>query len=246
MDFYRDLSLLSETVPSKVRICAIAAIFLLTFFALGLPLLITPLSDLGEIDEDCGLALSEQSRRIFLQLHNKYRSRAAKGEYTIKNKWSKMKVLPPATRMLQFKYNCSLERSALKYAYIAQGKMIHSHWKGLGENLWAISVKITHERAAERATKSWGDEITNHGMGKLSDSNQKIGHATQILWHSTRSVGCGIIYAKSGWTSVVCHYYPQGNFLYTNMYRAGETLSDCGKEGRSEVPHSRTGLCELF
>ncbi|EYC22020.1 hypothetical protein Y032_0018g3668 [Ancylostoma ceylanicum] len=189
--------------------------------------------------------MSMKSRQVLLNWHNWYRSITAKGEYKIANKNSKLKILPPATRMLQLTYNCSLEKTSLEWARIAQCKMVHSKTES-GENLYAVGAKIPHEEASRKATKPWADELSDFGMLDLTDWGGGKGHASQILWAKTQSMGCGTIHCTNGETMVVCQYHPAGNYVGEPMYKAGDTLSDCGKEGRKEVPFRKTGLCILL
>ncbi|KIH46051.1 SCP-like protein [Ancylostoma duodenale] len=118
--------------------------------------------------------MSAKSRRALLHWHNKYRSIAAKGEYKIVNENSTLGALPPATRMHQLKYNCSLEISCLKR--IAQCKVKHSR---PGENLLAVDGIATYEYAAEGATKTWADEIAILGISGLHLWGDGKAHASQ-------------------------------------------------------------------
>ncbi|EYC38795.1 hypothetical protein Y032_0695g1604 [Ancylostoma ceylanicum] len=243
MDFFHSV----RDLPLKYQIAAVLTCVLLIFFAIALPLLIKPNATFDEVTEDCGPEMSMKSRRVLLYWHNWYRSKTAKGEYKIANKDSKLKVLPPATRMPQLTYNCSLEKSSLKWAHIAQCKMVHSKTKGIGENLYAAGTRMPLEEASNQATWPWAEELSKFGMLDLTDwrGGQK-GHASQMLWDKTQSVGCGTIRCANKNKMVVCHYYPMGNFVNKPIYKAGDMLSDCGKEGRKEVPFKKTGLCILL
>ncbi|KIH46052.1 SCP-like protein, partial [Ancylostoma duodenale] len=201
-------------------------------------LLVTPNYSFDEVTEDCGPDMSMKSRKLLLYWHNWYRSIAAKGEYKIAEKNSKLKMLPPATRMLQLKYNCSLEKSSLEWARTVQCKLVHSE-TNVGENLYICFPEIPLEEASDDATKPWANEITDLGMSDLSDWGGGKGHASQVLWDTTESVGCGTIHCNNPGTMVVCQYYPAGNMMdyygkREPMYKAGDTLSDCGKGGRKE------------
>ncbi|PIO65538.1 hypothetical protein TELCIR_12785 [Teladorsagia circumcincta] len=57
-----------------------------------------------------------------------------------------------------------------------------------------------------------------------------------MFWDRTYSVGCGVIVCDDGQTSVVCHYYPQGNWRGQKWYTAGETLSECGMPRKPNIP----------
>ncbi|EPB77152.1 SCP-like protein [Ancylostoma ceylanicum] len=134
--------------------------------------------------------MSKKSRQAVLDWHNDYRSRVAKGEYKIENDDSTLKVLPTAARMPMLKYNCTLENKSLKWAYSVQCSMTHS---GPGENLFAIGGHYSVEQIAETAIKVWAEEISQQGLLALDLWAINVGHATQVLWGETESVGCGII-----------------------------------------------------
>ncbi|ETN83405.1 SCP-like protein [Necator americanus] len=106
------------------------------------------------------------------------------------------------------KYNCSLEESSLKWANTVQCVMKHSHYPGVGENLFGITGEHTQEETANTATKPWADEIAKYGISALNEYRDEIGHATQVLWAETLTVGCGIKKCSNGWTMAVCQYYP--------------------------------------
>lgn len=189
--------------------------------------------------------MKNEERKVILREHNSYRSRVALGKYTIRKRGSGLSVLPPATRMIQLKYNCSLEASALAYAHKSQCKMVHSNGN-VGENLYAMGGINNFLHMAQRACMDWGDEIEYNGANAVNDWNYHIGHATQMFWDKTTNVGCGIIQCGTSATGVVCHYWPRGNMAGAHWYRAGKTLSECGKNNENEIPHSSTGLCEII
>ncbi|KAK6013833.1 SCP-like protein [Ostertagia ostertagi] len=131
-------SLRSQPLGAQIAIVSVA--LLLTLMAIGLPILIKPSSDLVAITESCGGHMTDDVRRTLLRVHNEARSKVALGDYKISAEGSALTELPPAVRMYQLKYNCSLERSALNWAGQAQCQMIHSQWPGIGENLYASGM----------------------------------------------------------------------------------------------------------
>ncbi|KAK6741458.1 hypothetical protein RB195_009364 [Necator americanus] len=238
-------------IPLKYKIGVPLAIVFLFLCAVGIAFLATRYATAknGQANSepsDCGTVMSMKSRQNLLHWHNKYRSIVAKGEYEITTQNGKLRKLPPAKRMPQLKYNCSLEESSLKWANTVQCVMKHSHYPGVGENLFGITGEHTQEETANTATKPWADEIAKYGISALNEYRDEIGHATQVLWAETLTVGCGIKKCSNGWTMAVCQYYPPGNGIGSPMYKEGKTLSECGLEGRNEVPHFETGLCELL
>ncbi|PIO65539.1 SCP-like protein [Teladorsagia circumcincta] len=133
------------------------------------------------VTEDCGGRMTDDMRLTLLRIHNRERSRVAKGDYRIDAELSPLRKLPPATHMYQLKYNCSLERSALKYARIAQCAMIHSKWPGIGENLYASGSPRSFMYAANESASLWADELRKFGVEyDINEWTHDIGHATQV------------------------------------------------------------------
>jgi len=99
----------------------------------------------------------------------------------------------------------------------------HSETNGdYGENLWkgtAGAYSLTN------MVDAWGDEqqyfIPNAAFPDVSTTGNwaDVGHYTQIIWHDTEAVGCGLA-TGSGWDVLVCHYAPPGN------YRGQQPLGD--------------------
>ncbi|KAL6740289.1 hypothetical protein Aduo_013658 [Ancylostoma duodenale] len=198
-----------------------------------------------EIPKDCGTPMTAKMRRSLLLSHNKHRSRAARGKFIVKKPGRGLKKLPTAARMPALKYNCSLEQIAMKWGNQIQCKMIHSDYP-LGENLYGstgIGDMASLEKAARVATDVWVKEIDDFGISASLGYEDQIGHATQVLWDRTETLGCGVLHCSNGWTMAICEYYPPGNMVGRPMYKEGKTLSECGSGGRKEVSHSKTGLC---
>ncbi|KAK6013356.1 hypothetical protein OSTOST_21357, partial [Ostertagia ostertagi] len=101
-------------------------------------LFIKPSSDSDDLTESgCTDVITDKVRQAILRHHNEARSVVAKGNYDMPSpKEGGLPRLPPAKRMYQLKYNCSLERSALKWAKVAKCEIVHSGWP-VGENLYS-------------------------------------------------------------------------------------------------------------
>ncbi|CAJ0936474.1 unnamed protein product, partial [Mesorhabditis belari] len=109
-------------------------------------------------------------------------------------------------------WNTTLGTSASNYA----AKCIfltHSGTPGVGENLYVTSSSVVTGLGAA-ASKAWADEFYNYGPQGYTFSS-KTGHATQMAWATTKTVGCGYALCKNGpsgftsYTNVVCQYYRQ-------------------------------------
>ncbi len=83
----------------------------------------------------------------------------------------------------------------------------HSQNNPYGENLFYFAPvgNLTPEQVAT----GWYDEVNLYNFSQGGFSMQ-TGHFTQMMWKSTRSLGCGVSTCNGGeiW---VCHYDPPGN-----------------------------------
>lgn len=81
----------------------------------------------------------------------------------------------------------------------------------VGENVFASTGRAT----ARAAVDSWADERNNYdySANACPGGDQVCGHYTQLVWRSTRKVGCalgncpGITFSST----IVCDYGPGGN-----------------------------------
>lgn len=81
-------------------------------------------------------------------------------------------------------------------------------WKQIyGENMFAGSAKFF---TVADAVKLWENEKKNYKGQAIGSGSANSGHYTQIVWKSTRQVGCGKAVCKDN-LIVVCNYDPQGN-----------------------------------
>ncbi|KAJ8439562.1 LOW QUALITY PROTEIN: hypothetical protein Cgig2_024149 [Carnegiea gigantea] len=69
------------------------------------------------------------------------------------------------------------------------------------------------------AVKLWADEEKYYDY----DSNtcvegQMCGHYTQIVWSTTRKLGCGRVVCQDGDVFMTCNYYPPGNVIGERPY----------------------------
>lgn len=93
--------------------------------------------------------------------------------------------------------------------------MRHSGATGLGENLaWAAGQRLTPAGVVAMWVAEARDFNPATGMCRR---NAVCGHYTQIVWRSTRQVGCGMI-SCSGTEVWVCNYSPPGNYAGERPY----------------------------
>ncbi|XP_058782199.1 pathogenesis-related leaf protein 6-like [Vicia villosa] len=89
-------------------------------------------------------------------------------------------------------------------------KVIPSHKEayGYGENIAVIAGNLSGVDAvklwvAERPLYNWYVEMCEGGA--------ECHHYTQVVWGSSRRVGCGKVKCDDGRLFVSCNYYPAGN-----------------------------------
>ena len=84
----------------------------------------------------------------------------------------------------------------------------------IGENLWYDSTSESEERYkqlnCEEAVKSWYSEQKLYIYGIPWPTIPLTRHFTQVVWKSTKRLGCAKSYNKKN-VYVVCHYSPKGN-----------------------------------
>ncbi|RUS77356.1 hypothetical protein EGW08_014870 [Elysia chlorotica] len=94
----------------------------------------------------------------------------------------------------------------------------------------------------------WYDEKEYYDY-KTRGCTHVCGHYMQVVWASSRAVGCGVKYCpvlrgydetKRGY-NVVCHYGPGGNYAGERPYYAGKPCSKCPLW----APYCIKGLCAI-
>ncbi|XP_060087503.1 peptidase inhibitor 16 [Heteronotia binoei] len=159
-------------------------------------------------------SLIEEDKKLIVDLHNQYRS----------------KVSPPAADMLKMSWDPELETFAKDYAT----KCIWEHnkergWRG--ENLFAMTGDLTVKTAVE----DWYNEYQHYNMTTLTCAEGEMcGHYTQVVWASSKRVGCGTEFCKTlevlnetDMHLLVCNYEPPGNVKGRKPYEEGSPCSMC-------------------
>jgi uncharacterized protein YkwD len=103
-------------------------------------------------------------------------------------------------------YSETLEKYAQKVSNTC--KMEHSGGP-YGENL-AMGYKN-----AGSAITAWYNEVKNYNYNSPGFSGS-TGHFTQVVWKSTKEVGCGITTCNGGTKFVTCSYKDPGNMVGNN------------------------------
>ncbi|NRD90837.1 Fis family transcriptional regulator [Sphingopyxis sp. BSNA05] len=83
-----------------------------------------------------------------------------------------------------------------------------------GENLWMGTRNAYDHRAM---ISSWVEEDRYFKPGRFPENSttgnwSDIGHYTQIIWPTTRRVGCAMA-SSAHWDYLVCRYSPAGNVM---------------------------------
>jgi pathogenesis-related protein 1 len=85
-----------------------------------------------------------------------------------------------------------------------------AHGETMGENIFAGTGPIT----AESAVQGWADERAFYDYDRnRCERGEVCGHYTQLVWRSTRAVGCGVSRCPrlDFEYTIVCNYAPAGN-----------------------------------
>lgn len=98
---------------------------------------------------------------------------------------------------------------------LRENKFEHRQNSPYGENLASASGQ---QLSPERVVNMWGDEVKDYNYNNNScKPNKMCGHYTQMVWNSTREVGCAV--ARNSDREVwVCNYNPPGNIVGRKPY----------------------------
>lgn len=135
-----------------------------------------------------------------------------------------------------------LQDSAQNYANVLGGadNCVMQHGNSIyGENLYMITSAHNPSARMIDATRSWVSEF--NGISdelKVGPFDLNLGHATQILWYSQQSMGCGYSTCKGHTTFVVCHYYPKGNTKGESFLGLPTGVVPRGGLGQGSIPIS--------
>ncbi|XP_063850951.1 CRISP/Allergen/PR-1-like [Scylla paramamosain] len=103
------------------------------------------------------------------------------------------------------------------------GQNLYYKWEGRKISNWKLAVE------------SWYNEVYFFNKDSTSsfmpNDSAVISHYTQVVWASTKEVGCGATYYVPFMNGIsrlyVCNYGPRGNQVYGALYRQGAPGSLC-------------------
>eukprot|EP00057_Strongylocentrotus_purpuratus_P008847 XP_011663321.1 PREDICTED: pathogenesis-related protein PRMS-like [Strongylocentrotus purpuratus] len=100
-------------------------------------------------------------------------------------------------------------------------------WAGYGRSKWALPETTSSSRAWTNEDRFYDYETNSCEEGRM------CGHYTQIIWATTKAVGCGRAFCRQNenitfdrWI-VVCNYLSGGNIRGRQPYIAGPSCSRC-------------------
>ncbi|GFR92854.1 peptidase inhibitor 16 [Elysia marginata] len=182
---------------------------------------------------DRSYGVNHEEAMMLLRKHNEYRS------------------MQNSSNMLFMEWNYDLQELAQAYAdkcYWGHSKKAYRKnvggFKHVGENLYAGNQKFD----INTPIKMWYDEIKDYVYEtRYCPPGVMCGHYTQVVWHHSYALGCGITFCEnlkntrfSKGYYVVCHYGPAGNYIGRPPFKKGKACTDCDKE---KYPFCIRGLC---
>jgi uncharacterized protein YkwD len=137
---------------------------------------------------------TETMRREILEAHN--RVRAAAG-------------VPP----LVWSDNLAGVAQSWAQQLVSEGRLHHRANPRYGENLYLIAGA---QATPNDVVSAWAGEQKNYDY-RTNTCRSQCGHYTQIVWRTTKELGCAV--ARSRNTEVwVCEYNPPGNYAGERPY----------------------------
>lgn len=147
------------------------------------------------------------------------------------NQWRKSVNVKPLT------YSLVLEKEAKTWAKVLQSEGCQMRHSGPGENLfWASPAKSATQKndkgewiwhsAVQKITpkdaiNAWGNEVQWYDYDTNSchaPKDESCGHYTQVIWHTTKEVGCAMAICDDKSQVWVCEYLPYGNIMGKKPY----------------------------
>ncbi|EYC14997.1 hypothetical protein Y032_0038g3566 [Ancylostoma ceylanicum] len=113
---------------------------------------------------NCGNpALTNEMRRVFLDMHNDFRGRLARGQTEASAGWG---IAPPAALMYRMKYDCGAESYAQQSVASCRRTELPAYATGgYKQNLFVLNAAHTNPKAAiNYALSQWWSQLARFGM----------------------------------------------------------------------------------
>lgn len=180
--------------------------------------------------------LTAEEREFIVHTHNKYRSIVAQGS---------VKGQPKSSKMFELVWDEELAKGAQCWANAC--KFEHDHCRKLpdeevGQNIGMVGstkslAAVSGKQPLGTVIKHWYDEVklVKPAVIKSFVSNSKYGHYTQLVWGTTKRVGCGRVFGykskgkkrKFNRVYLYCNYAEAGNWKKEAVYAQGKPCSGC-------------------
>lgn len=203
-----------------------------------------PLALAGEGVEQC--PLDKTHIELILHLHNYHRNQLALHGDPEFN-------LPPAANMQKIKWDDELATIAQCWANACKGK---THDTCRNSKRWVVGQNIACASSNKMKTilnlKRFNDslwmwnkerEIFDSPIDKYEFVHE-TGHFTQLMWATSKWVGCGRTCYKLGnrfKLVFVCNYGESGNIVDRSIYEPGDSCTKCPENMKRDEKY--TGLC---
>ncbi|XP_076063883.1 cysteine-rich secretory protein 2-like [Oratosquilla oratoria] len=146
------------------------------------------------------------------------------------------KVSPPASNMLAMTWSKEAAKDAQRWADACQ-LLVHDDAIGrtveqygpCGQNIFVSTQQVPWFFAV----KTWWLEKDNFTYNGKANDLFVIGHYTQMVWHSTHELGCGLAHCPKAkptpFFNYICNYCPIGNYVesLSRPYERGPPCSKC-------------------
>ncbi|EYC37339.1 hypothetical protein Y032_0801g2418, partial [Ancylostoma ceylanicum] len=183
---------------------------------------------------NCGnSALTNQLRRVFLDMHNDFRGRIARGQTEVSAGWG---IAPPAALMYRMKYDCGAESYAQQSVASCRRTELPAYATGgHKQNLFVLNQANLNPKAViHYALSQWWSQLARFGMRSNMMFYQSEYHRrarnvlkwAKMAWWNNRKVGCAVKKCGSFYL-VSCMYSPGGLYVNQPVYRVAAVCSGC-------------------
>lgn len=195
--------------------------------------------------------ITDKERDLILSLHNELRALVAQGNESRGDPGPQ----PEAANMHQLVWNDELAKVAQAWASqcpsdhdMERRRRLCSRKYRTGQNINYYWGTLDQGPDWQKAIDNWYNEVADVAAevagNFIPHKTKKIGHYTQLVWGTTKEIGCGIVYYETERHGIhythsityVCNYGPAGNILKRPFYKHGPPASNCPGEVSEEYP----------